>query len=115
MTEAEWLTTTTRPQAMLTRARSRLSVSKLRLIAVGCCRLRWDLFTNPTPCAVIEAIEDFAERDIEWERRTRLRARVSRWQRRSAARGGEFGGDPGVVLCLLNHDIPSGVYGSLEW
>lgn len=45
MTEADWGTSAD-PAAMLTLAADRVSDRKLRLYLVGCCRRRWDLFTD---------------------------------------------------------------------
>jgi len=42
-----------------------LSDRKLRLFLVGCCRSRWELFTNPTWRRAVEVVEMFADGEVD--------------------------------------------------
>jgi hypothetical protein len=60
MTEADW-DTATDPGAMLTLAAPRVSDRKLRLFLAGCCRRRWELFTDERCREAVEIAERYAE------------------------------------------------------
>jgi hypothetical protein len=60
MTEADW-DTATDPGAMLTLAAPRVSDRKLRLYLVGCCRRRWELFTDERCREAVAIAERFAD------------------------------------------------------
>jgi hypothetical protein len=68
MTEAKWLTESRHSQSMVWELRSMGKVSrtkagkrKLRLFACGCCRLVWELLTDPRLQEAVEVAERFAE------------------------------------------------------
>src|SRR6266545_2810443 len=60
MTEVEWERRTDREQ-LLQFLSDRISVRKLRLFAVACCRQQWDLFPSIPHRRLIEAAEQFAD------------------------------------------------------
>jgi hypothetical protein len=60
MTEADW-DTATDPGAMLTLAAPRVSDRKLRLYLTGCCRRRWELFTDARCREAVEIAERYAD------------------------------------------------------
>ena len=67
MTEAEGVNEQRRPQTMLsvlrnTRfTRTKVGRRKLRLFACACCRLTWELLTDPLLRKTVEIAEQFAE------------------------------------------------------
>jgi hypothetical protein len=67
MTEDEWLTGTHNSQAMVWSlrgtavTRTKAGKRKLRLFACACCRLTWDLITDPLLRQVVEIAERCAE------------------------------------------------------
>lgn len=61
MTDADWLSCTTRPKAMLTAVRRRASGRKLQLLACGVCRLVWEHVPEPACRAAVAAAERFAD------------------------------------------------------
>jgi hypothetical protein len=67
MTEEEWQQETRHPQRMVFSlrksrfTRTKAGRRKLRLYATGCCRLVWDLLTDPSSRQAVEVAERFAE------------------------------------------------------
>lgn len=61
MTEAEWLSCTTKPKAMLARVAGKASGRKLQLLACAVCRLVWDAVPEPACRVAVEAAELLAD------------------------------------------------------
>jgi hypothetical protein len=61
MTEAEWLTTETRPTIMFRWVERDLSPRKLQLLACASCRLVWAAFHDPLQVETVEAVERHAD------------------------------------------------------
>ncbi len=61
MTEAEWLTTDTKPVLMLRHVRDAVPARKLQLVAAGSCRLIWDRLPGSGLRAAVEALERYAD------------------------------------------------------
>lgn len=74
MTEAEWLTQTYHAQRMVWELRNIGKVTRtkagkrqLRLLACGCCRIVWELLTDPRLREGVEVAERFAEANASKE------------------------------------------------
>jgi hypothetical protein len=68
MTKKEWLSCRV-PMEMLAFVRRRATGRKLRLFAVGCCRVIWDLLDEPTGRHLVEVSERLADgtsTKVEW-------------------------------------------------
>lgn len=68
MTKKEWLSCRL-PMEMLTFVRKKATGRKLRLFAVGCCRLTWHLLDEPTGRHLVEVSERLADGNstkVEW-------------------------------------------------
>src|SRR5687767_4093067 len=90
MTEAEWERCTDREQ-LLQFLEGCISLRKLRLFAIACCRQQWELFP-PTPHRrLIEAAEQFADGFGTPEELQRLSQPLARsWSKPSLSREGRY-------------------------
>ena len=61
MTEADWLSCTTRPAAMLRHVRAKAGRRKLQLLSCACCRLVWEHIPDERLRAAVGAAERFAD------------------------------------------------------
>ena len=73
MTEAEWLACTN-PSPMLAFLRGKVSDRRLRLFAVACCRLFWDVLPIEATRAAIETNELFADQRVSESELSRARS-----------------------------------------
>jgi hypothetical protein len=79
MTEAEWLACEN-PDPMLEFLRGKASDRKLRLFAVGCCRMKWESLTDETSRHAVVLSEKFADGAVS--RQALKKIRRTAWERR---------------------------------
>lgn len=131
MTDADWLSCTTRPKAMLTAVRRRASGRKLQLLACGVCRLVWEHVPEPACKAAVAAAERFADgllpadefqamaRAVQAEQRTALDRSHEAFRTglpisdRAAPLCGSYAAN--AVLSLMSGDTAVGLDRVFEW